>query len=171
MFCQALAQAYPEAKKIRLVQDNLNTHNISAFYENLPADEAFALAQRFEFYFTPTSASWLNMIEIEFSALSRRCLNRRIPTFELLDTEISAFFQQREQQQVKIRWHGLGVGHYGGLSEGNGGIEWRLFDLEGCAGRGGPGLNQNHLPEEKDHTQQDQKFQDTFLLVGLWPNG
>jgi hypothetical protein len=56
--------------------DNLNTHNASALYETFEAEEAFALAQRFEFYYTPKSASWLNMIEIEFSALSRQCLNR-----------------------------------------------------------------------------------------------
>ena len=62
LFCQALAQQYPEAIKIRLVQDNLNTHNSSSFYENLPMEEAFALAQRFEFFYTPKSASWLNMI-------------------------------------------------------------------------------------------------------------
>lgn len=80
LFCQALAAAYPKAKKIRLVQDNLNTHNASAFYENLPAAEAFALAQQFEFLYTPKSASWLNMIEIEFSAVARQCLDRRIPT-------------------------------------------------------------------------------------------
>ena len=104
LFCQAIAEAYPKAIKIRLVQDNLNTHDVSAFYENLPADEAFALAQRFEFYFTPKSASWLNMIEIEFSALARLCLKRRIPTFELLETEILAFFHDRECKQVKIEW-------------------------------------------------------------------
>jgi len=75
LFCQALAAAYPKAKKIRLVPDNLNTHKASAFYENLPAAEAFALAQRFEFHYTPKSASWLNMIEIEFSAVSRQCLD------------------------------------------------------------------------------------------------
>ena len=68
LFCLALAAAYPQAKKIRLVLDNLNTHDTSAFYEHLPADEAFALAQRFELFFTPKSASWLNKIEIEFSA-------------------------------------------------------------------------------------------------------
>ncbi len=67
-FCLALAAAYPGATKIRLIQDNLNTHTTAAFYACLPADEAFALAQRFEFYYTPKSASWLNMIEIEFSA-------------------------------------------------------------------------------------------------------
>jgi hypothetical protein len=71
LFCQALAAAWPNAKKIRLVQDNLNTHNASSFYENLPASEAFSLAERFEFYYTPKSASWLNMIEIEFSAVAR----------------------------------------------------------------------------------------------------
>lgn len=104
LFCQVLAAAYPEAIKIRLIQDNLNTHDPSAFYEYLPTDEAFALAQRFEFYFTPKSASWLNMIEIEFSALTRLCLNRRIPTFEQLETEILAFFKYRDQKQIKIKW-------------------------------------------------------------------
>ena len=82
LFCQALAAQFPNAIKIRLVQDNLNTHDASAFYENLPADEARALADRFEFYFTPKSANWLNMIEIEFSVLTRLCLKVRIPTIE-----------------------------------------------------------------------------------------
>lgn len=104
LFCLALAEAYPEAIKIRLVQDNLNTHDVSAFYENLAADEALALAQRFEFFFTPLSASWLNIIEIEFSALARLCLNRRIPSFDLLETEILTFFDQRNRDQVKIDW-------------------------------------------------------------------
>jgi hypothetical protein len=87
-FCQALAARYPEAKKIRLVQDNLNTHNASSFYEHLPAEQAFALAERFEFNYKPKSASWLNMIEIEFSALSRQCLDRHIPTIEQLEKEV-----------------------------------------------------------------------------------
>jgi hypothetical protein len=104
LFCQALAEAYPNATKIRLVQDNHNTHDVSAFYENLPADQAWALAQRFDFYFTPKSASWLNMIEIEFSALTRLCLDRRIPTFEQLETEILAFFDDRDRRNVKITW-------------------------------------------------------------------
>lgn len=103
-FCQALAQAYPEAEKIRLVQDNLNTHNASAFYEHLPAAEAFALAQRFEFYYTPKSGSWLNMIEIEFSALARQCLNRRIPTQERLAQEVLACLQERDAKRIKIDW-------------------------------------------------------------------
>ena len=104
LFCQALAAAYPDAIKIRLVQDNLNTHDTSAFYENLPADEAFALAERFEFFFTPKSASWLNMIEIEFSALSRLCLNRRIPTMAVLEQEVLALIEERSSKKVKINW-------------------------------------------------------------------
>jgi hypothetical protein len=104
LFCQALASEFPEAIKIRLVQDNLNTHDVSAFYENLPADEARALAERFEFYFTPKSASWLNMIEIEFSALTRLCLARRIPTIEQLEKEVLALVAERKSKKIKISW-------------------------------------------------------------------
>lgn len=103
-FSQALAAAYPEAKKIRLVLDNLNTHNASAFYENLLAAEAFALAQRFEFWYTPKSASWLNMIEIEFSALARQCLDRRIPTINQLEKEVLALVKERHEKRIKIVW-------------------------------------------------------------------
>jgi hypothetical protein len=103
-FCQELAATYPEANKIRLVLDNLNTHDYSAFYEHLPADEAFALAERFEFVFTPKSASWLNMIEIEFSALARLCLNRRIPTMEELEAEVMALIAERDRKRIKINW-------------------------------------------------------------------
>ena len=104
LFCQAIAGKYPKAIKIRMVQDNLNTHDVSAFYENLPADEALALAERFEFYYTPKSASWLNMIEIEFSVLSRQCLDRRISTIEKLEKEILALVAERTDQKIKIDW-------------------------------------------------------------------
>ena len=104
LFCPALAATYPDAWKIRLVLDNLNTHDASAFYENLPADEALALAQRLDFSFTPKSASWLNMIEIEFSALARQCLNRRIPTIEKLESEVMAIIADRNQKRIKINW-------------------------------------------------------------------
>ena len=104
LFCQALAAEYPDALKIRLVQDNLNTHDVSAFYENLPADEAQALAERFEFHFTPKSASWLNMIEIEFSALTRLCLDRRIPSQELLEREVLSLVAQRKADKIRITW-------------------------------------------------------------------
>ena len=99
-----VAQAYPEAEKIRVVLDNLNTHNASSFYETFSAAEAFALAEKFEFYYTPKSASWLNMIEIEFSAISRQCLSRRIPTQELLEKEVLTIVKEREEKQIKINW-------------------------------------------------------------------
>jgi hypothetical protein len=104
VFCQALAAQYPDAIKIRLVQDNLNTHNASAFYEHLSAEEAFALAQRFEFIYTPKSASWLNMIECEFSVISRLCLSRRIPCIEQLGNEVLALLDERDAKQIKINW-------------------------------------------------------------------
>ena len=104
LFCQALAARYPNAKKIRLVQDNLNTHSASSFYEHMAANDAFALAQRFEFFYTPKSASWLNMIEIEFSVLARQCLKRRIPSMRTLKSQILTFLRQRERKQVQIHW-------------------------------------------------------------------
>jgi hypothetical protein len=104
LFCQALAEQHSGAKKIRLVQDNLNTHNASSFYEYLPAQEAFALAQRFEFFYTPKSASWLNMIEIEFSALARGCLHRRIATIEELERDVLALVTERHEKRIKIDW-------------------------------------------------------------------
>jgi hypothetical protein len=101
---KALAATYPKAQKIRLVQDNLNTHDISAFYETFTAQDAFVLAQRFEFQYTPKKASWLNMIEIEFSALSKQCFARRIATKEQLEQEVRAIVKEREENAVKIDW-------------------------------------------------------------------
>lgn len=103
-FCQALVAQYPDAVKIRLVQDNLNTHNASAFYEHLPAEEAFALARKIEFHYTPKSASWLNLIEIEFSVLARQCLNRRIATIEFLKEEVLTLVKERSEKKIKIHW-------------------------------------------------------------------
>jgi recombinational DNA repair ATPase RecF len=103
-FCQELVATWPEAGKIRLVQDNLNTHHASAFYENLPAHEAFALRQRFEFHDTPRSASGLNRIEIEFSTLARQCLDRRIATLEKLKQEVLSIIQARNAKEIKIHW-------------------------------------------------------------------
>lgn len=104
LFCQQIAVAFPQAIQIQLVLDNLNTHDPSAFYDHLPADEALALAQRFNFIFTPKSASWLNMIEIEFSALARLCLNRRIPSLDALRTEVLALIRERHDKRIKINW-------------------------------------------------------------------
>ena len=104
LFLAALAARYPTAEKIRLVQDNLNTHDLSALYESFPPKEAFALAQRFEFFFTPKAASWLNMIEIEFSALARECLHRRIASFDTLEREIMALVEERSAKAIKLIW-------------------------------------------------------------------
>ncbi len=104
LFLKELAAQYPGAEKIRLVQDNLNTHNRSSVYETFPAEEAFALSQRFEFYYTPKKASWLNMIEIEFSAIARQCLHRRIASKAELEREVSAIVKEREEKSIKIEW-------------------------------------------------------------------
>ena len=104
LFMKQLAAEFPDAEKIRVVQDNLNTHTTASFYQHLPSAEAFALAHRFEFYYTPKSASWLNIIEIEFSALARQCLNRRIPTQESLTKEVLSIIKEREEKQIKINW-------------------------------------------------------------------
>jgi DDE superfamily endonuclease len=103
-FMQNLANNYPEAEKIVVILDNLNTHSANAFYEVLPAEEAEKLAKRFEFIYTPKSASWLNMIEIEFSALSRQCLNRRIPTINQLAKQVMHYFKERMDKKITINW-------------------------------------------------------------------
>lgn len=103
-FMQKLADRYSKAKKIILIQDNLNTHNPSSFYENLPAEQAFALSQRFEMIYTPKKASWLNMAEIEFSALSKQCLDRRIGDICTLSNEVQAWAKARNKNRVKITW-------------------------------------------------------------------
>lgn len=101
---QKIAAQYPAAEKIIVILDNLNTHNASSFYEVFEAEEAFRLSQRFEFIHTPKSASWLNMIEIEFSAISRLCLDRRIPSKAELEKEVLAIVKERSDKQVKINW-------------------------------------------------------------------
>lgn len=103
-FMQRVAEMFPRAEKIVLVQDNLNTHNASSFYENLPSAEAFALAQAFEMHYTPKKGSWLNMAELELSALSRICLSRRIATMEELDQQVQAIVCDRNELQIKVEW-------------------------------------------------------------------
>lgn len=103
-FQQRVAATWSEAEKVVLVQDNLNTHNASSFYENLSAGEAFALAQRFEMHYTPKKGSWLNMAELELSALSRICLSRRIASIETLDSEVQALVKERNDLQIKVEW-------------------------------------------------------------------
>jgi hypothetical protein len=104
-FMKALAASYPDAAKIILVQDNLNTHNPSSFYETFQAAEAFALAQRFEMVYTPKKASWLNMAEIELSALSKQCLDRRIAKIHTLAGEVNAWTKRRNRLEAGISWN------------------------------------------------------------------
>jgi len=103
-FMKELCELYPKAKQIKIVLDNLNTHTYSSFYENFDAQTAAKLTDKIEFIFTPKSASWLNMIEIEFSALSRQCLNRRIPCIKKLESEVLTFFKERSLKGIKINW-------------------------------------------------------------------
>lgn len=104
-FMKSLASRYSDAEKIILVQDNLNTHNPSSFYEVFDAPEAFALSQRFEMVYTPKKASWLNMAEIELSALSKQCLDRRIDQKRVLAKEVMAWSAKRNRLSTKITWH------------------------------------------------------------------
>ena len=103
-FMQNLAGHYPEAEKIVVVLDNLNTHSPTSFYSALEAESAQKLAAKFEFVHTLLSASWSNMIEIEFSALSRLCLNRRLPSINQLSKQVFQFFKEWSDDQIKINW-------------------------------------------------------------------
>lgn len=104
-FLKELADKYyPEAECIRVIQDNLNTHTKGSFYEAFPAEEAFQLAKKFEYHYTPKKASWLNMVEIELSALSRQCLNRRIPTIEKLKKEVLTWERCRNKARKTVNW-------------------------------------------------------------------
>ena len=99
---QLLDVDYANARKVKLVCDNLNTHNIASLYEAFPAPEAHRLARRLEIYHTPRNGSWLNVAEIELSILSKQCLDRRIPTKEELNKEIEAWQKDRNQTASKV---------------------------------------------------------------------
>lgn len=95
---------YPCVEKIVIVQDNLNTHTPGSFYNVLPPQEAFELASKFEMHYTPKKSSWLNMAEIEFSALSKQCLDRRIGDFETLRHEAQTWAIKRNQERKTVDW-------------------------------------------------------------------
>lgn len=95
---------FPDAEKIVLVMDNLNTHKLSTLYRAFPPEEARRLFERFEVHHTPKHASWLNMAESELSVLGRQCLARRIDSQELLTTEVAARRQPRNTTQVRVDW-------------------------------------------------------------------
>ncbi len=95
---------YPAAERIVLVLDNLNTHVGSALYETFPPAEARRLLCRLDLHYTPAHGSWLNMAEIEFSALGRQCLNRRIPDEDTLSEVVAAWESSRNRHQTTITW-------------------------------------------------------------------
>lgn len=103
-FQREVADCWSEAEVITEVQDNLNTHNASSFYENLPPAQAYSLMKRFEFHYTPKKGSWLNMAELELSALSRQCLARRIPNIETLSRELESVVKERNDLEIKVKW-------------------------------------------------------------------
>lgn len=96
---------YPDAKRIRIVMDNLNTHTISSLYEAFVPEQALALAKRLEIHYTPKHGSWLNMAEIELSSMTIQCLDRRIGNIEQLQCEIKAWETDRNQAQKSVEWH------------------------------------------------------------------
>jgi hypothetical protein len=99
-----LDERYPEAKQVRLVMDNLNTHGIASLYETFPAGEAQRLARRLDIHYTPKHGSWLNIAESELSVLNRQCLNRRMPTKELMQRETAAWENERNHRNCVVNW-------------------------------------------------------------------
>ena len=97
-------ELYPEAKKITIVMDNLNTHSPASLYRRYAPEEARRISEKLDIQYTPKHGSWLNMAEIEFSALSRQCLNRRIGTKEELIEEVKAWEKARNEAEMKCNW-------------------------------------------------------------------
>ena len=101
---QIIETYYADVEQIDLVQDNLNTHKYGSFYEHLPLGEARVLSRKLRFHFTPRHGSWLNMAEIEFSALARQCLNRRIGSLEVLAEQVNLWTIARNERAVRVHW-------------------------------------------------------------------
>ena len=101
---QLLDLQYPEAERIRLVCDNLNTHGIGSLYEAFPPEQARRLASRLEIHHTPKHGSWLNIAEIELSALTIQCLDRRLPDLETLINETTQWEKRRNASSKGVDW-------------------------------------------------------------------
>jgi hypothetical protein len=95
---------YPQAPKIRLVMDNLNTHSIASLYQAFDPETARRLAKRLEIHYTPKHGSWLNIAEIELSVMTRECLGRRIPSIEVLSIELAVWEKNRNENQKGVDW-------------------------------------------------------------------
>jgi hypothetical protein len=98
-------QQFPQAERIVLVTDNLNTHRPAALYQAFPPAEAWRILERLEWHYTPTHGSWLNLAELELSVLARQCLARRIPDQATLETEVAAWVEQRNAERLTTSWH------------------------------------------------------------------
>jgi hypothetical protein len=103
-FIGQLEKQYPDAEKITLVMDNLNTHKAGSLYETFPPEEAKRIRDRFEFVYTPKHGSWLNMAEIELNVLIGQCLNRRIGSLEEVEKAVSAWQTRRDNLNAKVNW-------------------------------------------------------------------
>ena len=101
---RVLDEVYPDAARVVLVTDNLNTHGTGSLYEAFEPEEARRLAERIEWHYTPKHGSWLNMAEVELSVLARQCLDRRIPDREALAREVAAWEAKRNAAGVKADW-------------------------------------------------------------------
>jgi hypothetical protein len=99
-----LEVAYPNARKVKLVCDNLNTHNKASLYKAFQPERAWALAQRLELHYTPPHGSWLNVAEIELSVLARQCLDRRLGSAAELAREIQAWQHPRNAERAAVTW-------------------------------------------------------------------
>jgi hypothetical protein len=99
-----LEVSHPEADRIRLVCDNLNTHKIASLYEAFPPEQARQLAKRLEIHYTPKHGSWLNIAECELSVLTRQCLNKRTPDIETMRNKAKAWEQRRNELQKGVDW-------------------------------------------------------------------
>lgn len=95
---------YPDAKKIRLVMDNLNTHTGASLYKTFEPAEARRLLDKLEFHYTPKHGSWLNMAEIEFSLLSRQCMSDRMADRQYLTREVAAWVKRRNMKNSEMNW-------------------------------------------------------------------
>jgi hypothetical protein len=96
---------YPDVERVVLVMDNLNTHTIGSLYEAFEPAKARALAERLEIHHTPRHGSWLNIAEIELSALTRQCLDRRIDNIDVLNAELAAWQNATNTDQRQVQWH------------------------------------------------------------------
>ena len=101
---QLLEEDYPQARKVKLVCDNLNTHSIASLYQAFPAEQAHRLARRLEIHYTPRNGSWLNVAEIELSVLGRQCLDRRIGSASELQSECTAWEAPRNADGSRVVW-------------------------------------------------------------------